>query len=70
MYDWVNCSCTIYRRSSTNCFFFLSPRYLYEIVSILLFKKAFDILLETRPTTRGERGCNKFVPVLGGDGTK
>ena len=26
--------------------------------------------LMTRPTIGGERGCSKFVPVLGGDGTK
>ena len=25
---------------------------------------------QTRPTIRRERGCNKFVPVLGGDVTK
>ena len=28
------------------------------------------LCLQTRPTVEGERGCNKFVPVLGGDGMK
>ena len=33
-------------------------------------KDVYVVRLRTRLTIGGGRGCNKFVPVLGGNGTK
>ena len=40
------------------------------IQRILRLPNLSGFLFKTRPTVEGERGCNKFVPVLGGDGMK